>query len=941
MNKTYKRVQDSSVYYVRIMKMVFIVFVVAMFLYLILGELLLPSDVVNIDYICEPYSGTFEQVFEDGRRVPMEVPGICDLSEGYRTTIETVLPDNLQENTYLMFYGQRADIEVYLNDELYQTYSTKEQRLWGKSSPSYYLFIKLGEKDKGKHLRITFETTKKYAGVVKPIYYGTMIGLWRQVVKGNTVGTMIAVFMTIVTLMALVISYALRIRFRKIMNLEYMAWGGLFVAFWMLFNSNFRQLIVPNVSVVSDLSYIVVMMIPLPFLLYMDEVQKHVHKKIFFVVEMITVLLNITCLILQMEGIKEFSETFILIAFGVFAMLLVAGATMIMDVFSRHIHVYAMSAMGFAIAGVFGFIQVMAYLILKDLYNGIFAAIGLLVLLGMSGVATIKESMQAEQERRTAIEEGKAKEHFLANMSHEIRTPINAILGMNEMILRECDEPDVLECSQNIKEAGNTLLTLINSILDFSKLTDDKMEIVPAKYSVANVIWDVVHMTENRAQAKNLAFEVNADFRIPEFLYGDDVKLKQIVTNLLTNAIKYTEKGYVRLSIQLEQMDEEVATLYVEVEDSGVGIKEEEMEQLFQSFGRVNMNHNRTIEGTGLGIPIVQQLLMRMGSQLEVSSTYGEGSTFSFYLKQAIIKRAPMGDYNHYKARRQKKQEPQNYIVTKNAHLLVVDDNEMNRKVVKGLLKHSQTVIDTAQSGAQAIELVRKNVYDIIFMDHMMPEMDGIETMEFMKKEKLLPAHTVLIALTANAIKGARENYLQAGFHDYLAKPIDSAGLEHILEQYLPADMVEYRKFEKKSKNESVKEVQLSDTFSAQELQDICEICPQLHILVGMSYCMNSKDFYLDVLNTFFERNMVSKIHAAFEKKQWHEYEIQVHALKSSSLSIGALTISEFARNMEDACKYGQVEFVEQNHENLIQQYKTLLQNIGNIQNYYSKEDEK
>ena len=236
MNKTYKRVQDSSVYYVRIMKMVFIVFVVAMFLYLILGELLLPSDVVNIDYICEPYSGTFEQVFEDGRRVPMEVPGICDLSEGYRTTIETVLPDNLQENTYLMFYGQRADIEVYLNDELYQTYSTKEQRLWGKSSPSYYLFIKLGEKDKGKHLRITFETTKKYAGVVKPIYYGTMIGLWRQVVKGNTVGTMIAVFMTIVTLMALVISYALRIRFRKIMNLEYMAWGGLFVAFWMLFN---------------------------------------------------------------------------------------------------------------------------------------------------------------------------------------------------------------------------------------------------------------------------------------------------------------------------------------------------------------------------------------------------------------------------------------------------------------------------------------------------------------------------------------------------------------------------------------------------------------------------------------------------------------------------------------------------------------------------------
>ena len=380
----------------------------------------------------------------------------------------------------------------------------------------------------------------------------------------------------------------------------------------------------------------------------------------------------------------------------------------------------------------------------------------------------------------------RAKSRFLAQMSHEIRTPINAVLGMNEMILRESEDENILEYAGNIDSAGKTLLNLINSILDFSKIEDGKMEIVPVKYDTASLINDLYHSIIQRADAKGLEFVIDVDETLPCTLVGDDVRISQVIMNLLTNAVKYTEKGSVMLSIRATERNEGKVQLSVFVKDTGIGIRDDDMVKLFESFERLDEVRNHNIEGTGLGISIVKNLLDMMGSQLHVESEYGVGSVFSFVIQQEVFDETPIGDYKKRQKDSIAHKDKESVIQAPNARILVVDDNDMNLKVARNLLKLCGIRPEEAGSGAQTIELMRQNTYDIVFLDHMMPGMDGIETLQRVKEEKLVPGNTVMIALTANAVVGARETYLAAGFHDYLSKPIELRHLVEKLQEYLP-----------------------------------------------------------------------------------------------------------------------------------------------------------
>ena len=395
-----------------------------------------------------------------------------------------------------------------------------------------------------------------------------------------------------------------------------------------------------------------------------------------------------------------------------------------------------------------------------------------------------KHSEEMEKAADAARAADKAKSTFLAQMSHEIRTPINTILGMNEIILRESEDKSIIDYSESIQNAGKTLMMLINSILDFSKIEDGKMEIVPVRYSTKEMISNLVSSVIVRAKDKGLEFNVNVDKCLPKLMYGDDVRIGQVILNLLTNAIKYTEKGSVTLTIGERERDEYSVELYVEVKDTGIGIREEDMKKLFESFSRLEEKRNRNIEGTGLGMSIVTGLLNMMGGKLNVESEYGKGSVFSFTLKQGIEDGTPIGDFKPgpSEIKHVKKSEDLKFP---NAKVLVVDDNMMNLKVASRLLGLSEIVSDTVSSGAQALEAVRKKEYDVIFLDHMMSGMDGIETLANMKKENLLPEKTRVIALTANAIIGAKETYISAGFDDYLSKPIEVKSLQEMLEKHL------------------------------------------------------------------------------------------------------------------------------------------------------------
>ncbi len=413
---------------------------------------------------------------------------------------------------------------------------------------------------------------------------------------------------------------------------------------------------------------------------------------------------------------------------------------------------------------------------------------------------------EAEKAKAEAIAAAKAKSVFLANMSHEIRTPINAILGMDTMILRESDDKDILEYAGNIQSASQTLLSLINDILDFSKIETGKLELVQGDYALSSLINDVYHMLLGKAKEKGLAFNVDSDKNLPAKLYGDEVRIRQILVNILNNAIKYTEKGSVTLKVGMSEQQNADAInnnnvtgsqpakniiITFTISDTGIGIKSENISHLFDSFSRFDENKNKHIEGTGLGLAITKQLTKLMNGKINVTSKYGEGSVFEVSIPQKVVSDLKIGDISEkYNTAPDKKKKKASFTAP-DAKVLVVDDVKMNINVFKALLKRTKISVDSAMSGPEALEMIKGNKYDIIFLDHMMPDMDGIETYKHMKELEESPnKDTTVIMLTANAIMGAKEEYLGIGFSDYLSKPVQAAKLEAMILKYLPEALV-------------------------------------------------------------------------------------------------------------------------------------------------------
>ncbi len=383
----------------------------------------------------------------------------------------------------------------------------------------------------------------------------------------------------------------------------------------------------------------------------------------------------------------------------------------------------------------------------------------------------------------------RAKSDFLANMSHEIRTPINAVLGMNELIMRESTEDTVQEYAANVADAGHALLSLINDILDFSKIEAGRMELAPAEYEVSGLIRELNNMISVRCKDRNLEFKIKNNPDIPKTLYGDEVRIRQILINFLTNAVKYTDKGFVLLDVDFERTSDKGIDLVVAVKDSGIGIKPEDLPALFENFKRVDLEHNRKREGTGLGLSITKSFVQMMGGSIDVASVYGEGSTFTVRIPQTIVLDEPMGIFEPGALHRRKKYEAS--FEAPEGRILVVDDIATNLMVMKGLLKQTKVCVDTALSGKDCLKAVAENKYDMVFLDHMMPGMTGVETMELISKDRSHPNQdTPVIMLTANAIIGVREEYIGMGFTDYLSKPIQAAELEEMLKKYLPKEKV-------------------------------------------------------------------------------------------------------------------------------------------------------
>ena len=566
----------------------------------------------------------------------------------------------------------------------------------------------------------------------------------------------------------------------------------------------------------------------------------------------------------------------------------------------------------------------------------IFALISLFYVLGYrkdrrinASIAKMREDEQRREyeakvlkfEKESADEANRAKSDFLAQMSHEIRTPINAVIGMDEMILRETTDPDIRDYALDIKSAGKALLSLVNGVLDFSKIESGKMEITPTDYRTEELIDDVVNMIEDRAEKKYLEFHLEIDGNIPKGLHGDDIRIEQVITNLLTNAVKYSDQGSVTLKMDCEKIENDECTLFVEVRDTGIGIREEDMDKLFESFQRLDERKNRNIEGTGLGMAIVQGILSMMGSKIEVQSEYGKGSVFSFRLKQGVVDPEPIGEYRRHRGELPEEDETRMLRVIR-ADVLVVDDNDMNLKVAKGLMKRLNLVPDTVNSGKKAIDMIGNKHYDIILMDHMMPGLDGIETLKILRENKLIDDSTTVIALTANAISGAREMYINKGFRDYMSKPIIPKQLESILIQYLPEG--------------SYKFVDLSDEGSQADQKDsIADTLGKkgFNVRAALTYCMNDEEFFIELLETFVEsepekRESISRF---YNEKNWTDYSTYVHALKSSARTIGADKLSKMALDQENASKAKNVPIIISGYDSMMDEYAKVVEVLKSV----------
>ncbi len=535
---------------------------------------------------------------------------------------------------------------------------------------------------------------------------------------------------------------------------------------------------------------------------------------------------------------------------------------------------------------------------------------------------------QEQQERNKQLERlleqaeaaNRAKTAFLSNMSHEIRTPITAILGMNELIQRECDDPNILEYSANIKKAGTSLLRIISDILDFSKIETGKMELLFEEYSVHSLFSDLYNLIQFRAEDKGLDLIFEIDPRIPSILVGDEIRIKQVISNLLTNAVKYTERGNVKLIVYLQSDEDGQAEIEVTVLDTGIGIRKEEMDKLFEAFDRLDVRRTRTIEGTGLGLAISKQILTLMNSKLIVESEYERGSSFSFVLKQKIADEEPIGemDFTQIEKHKSEKHAKQGLFKAEGIRVLIVDDTPMNLQVIKGLLKRTGVEIDTAPNGFKCLEKISTEHYDMVFLDYRMPHMNGIETLnEIKQKHPDFYEKVPIISLTASAVAGDREKLLTAGFTDYLAKPVNIDAMERMMIKYLPADSVTLISAEEEEIVEEDDEI----ASLPKKLRELKELNPEK----GIEYCGDAED-YLFALETYVKSidDKAEIIEKSLSDGDIQAYTFNVHSLKSTSAAIGADAIFEKAKELEGRAKAGENESLKPDTEQLLKDYREL-----------------
>lgn len=554
--------------------------------------------------------------------------------------------------------------------------------------------------------------------------------------------------------------------------------------------------------------------------------------------------------------------------------------------------------------------------------------------------ALLQAKEQKDVELQDAMKAAKkaedAKDIFLANMSHELRTPINTILGLNELIIRESQDEAIKEYALDIRQAGSILLTMISDILDFSKLEAGQLQLMEGIYDISSLLNDLINSISIQLRKKKLDLVLDIAKDFPYKLMGDEIHIRQIISNLLSNAVKFTEKGKITLHLGWKQLEKDEIEIDVIVKDTGIGIKERDMPKLFGAFQRMDSSVRSKDKRTGLGLAITKRLIEMMGGELEVQSVYGKGSAFSFKLVQHVVDSAPLGDFEkQYKESLRSRENYQQKFIAPLGRILIVDDNTMNLAVAQGLLKQTRLQIDVASSGEECLELIKRKTYHLICLDHMMPVMDGVQTLHAIRAMEGNPSKDIpIIALTANAVTGAREFYINEGFQDYLTKPIDADKFENMLIEYLPDNVVYLTEDQDMGREYEKEDAELALSIKESQLYMM-----GFNIRNGLKYMNGDKVLYGKVLRDFHTilKEKEEALKDFLKKGDMPDYTITVHSLKGNARNVGADDLADEAFTLEKMSKAGQLEDVEVRSPILFSMMKNMRESLKVYLDYEEK----